>query len=114
MHVSFEEAQQIIAESIWTFLKVLPMVAIFLVIMAILFFGLRSFGLIGSTIVERKVFTESFQYKEGMAQRAAMLEASIVEIDILLQTNPENRQGLVNQKTILKAQLRAITINEDY
>ena len=65
-----------------------------------------------SMAVDRVVQKNSFQYKEGMAQRGAILEASIVELDILLQSNPENRQDLINQKAILRAQLSAITINE--
>jgi hypothetical protein len=54
----------------------------------------------------------SFQYKEGMEQRAAILQASITELDIRLQQNPDNRQDLQNQRSILSAQLRAITINK--
>ena len=65
-----------------------------------------------NTVTDRIVMKNSFQYKEGMEQRAAILEASLVELEVLLQSNPANRQDLVNQKTILKAQLRAITINE--
>ena len=66
----------------------------------------------GSVAVERIVFENSFQYKQGMAQRGAILEANIAEVDILLRSNPENRQDLINQKSILRAQLRAITINQ--
>ncbi len=62
--------------------------------------------------VDRVVMKQSFQYKEGMAQRGAILEASIVELDIALQGNPEYRKDLINQKRILSAQLKAITINK--
>ena len=65
-----------------------------------------------SMAVDRIVLENSFQYKEGMEQRGAILEANIAEIDILLQSNPENRQDRLNQKSILRSQLRAITINE--
>lgn len=63
------------------------------------------------TAIDRMVMKNSFQYKEGMEQRAAILEASILEIDILLQGNPDNRNDLINQKRVLNAQLKAITIN---
>lgn len=106
------EARQVAKETSWTFWRFLPITVVALVVITVVFFGLRSFGLIGSTIVERKVFEESFQYKEGMAQRAAILQANIVEVDVLLKGNPENRQDLINQKSILSAQLRAITIND--
>lgn len=73
---------------------------------------LGSLAKIGGTAVDRAVMKTSFQYKEGMEQRAAILQASINEIDIRLQGNPENRQDLQNQRSILVAQLKAITINK--
>lgn len=87
-------------------------IAILVVAIVVLFGGLNLFMKPASIAVDRIVFENSFQYKEGMAQRGAILEASITELDILLQSNPENRQNLINQKAILRAQLRAITINE--
>jgi len=106
------EASRAIKEARWTFLKAFPLLVIVLVLLSVIGFTLNSFGLIGSTIVEREVYKQSFQYKEGMAQRAAILQASISEIDILMSSNPENRQDLINQKLILSAQLKAITINK--
>ena len=107
-----EEAREIRKEAHWRFWKFLPILILFIVILSAFFFGLRSLGLIGSTVVERIVFEQSFQYKTGMAQRGAILEANIVEIDILLNSNPENKQDLINQKLILRSQLHAITINK--
>ena len=51
--------------------------AIFLVCLAILFGTLSAVGLIGGKSVERIVMKNSFQYKEGMAQRGAILEANL-------------------------------------
>ena len=65
-----------------------------------------------SMAVDRIVQKNSLQYREGMEQRGAILQASIEEIDIALEGNPENRQDLINQKRILSAQLTAITINQ--
>lgn len=107
-----ENATQFKKETRWTFWKFLPIFITFIIVISGLFFGLRSIGLIGSTIVERQVFENSFQYKTGMAQRAAVLEANIAEIDSLLMSNPDNKQELLNQKSVLKVQLRAITINQ--
>lgn len=106
------EASKVARETRWTFLRFLPIFIVVVIILSVLGFGLRSVGLIGSTVVERTVFKQSFQYKEGMEQRAAILGANISEIDILLRSNPENKQDLINQKSILTAQLRAITINQ--
>jgi len=87
-------------------------VAILAVLMGILFGGISFIMKPASMAIDRVVMKHSFQYREGMEQRGAILEASIIEIDIALQSNPENRQDLINQKRILTAQLRAITINK--
>ena len=65
-----------------------------------------------SVNADRIITKQSFQYKEGMEQRAAILKANIEEIDIQLRRNPENRSALEAQRSILNAQLRAITVNE--
>ncbi len=65
--------------------------------------------------VDRIVQKNSFQYKEGMEQRAAILQANIAEVDILLAQNPVGNSyhaDLVAQKRILNVQLKAITINQ--
>ena len=87
-------------------------IAIFAVFIAILFGGISLFMKPASMAVDRIVMKNSFQYKEGMEQRAAILQANITEVDILLQSNPANSQDLRNQKMILKSQLKAITINQ--
>ncbi len=106
------ETKEFLKETKWTFWKSLPIIITIIIVISIISFGLKSLGLIGSTIIEREVFKQSFQYKEGMAQRAAIMEANIAEITIMLQSNPENKQNLIKQKMILNAQLRAITINQ--
>ena len=73
---------------------------------------LRSVGIIGSTSVEHAVIKNSFQYKEGMQQRAAILQANIEEIDIKLQSKPAHSADLLMQRAILASQLRAVTINK--
>ncbi len=99
-------------ETSWTFWRFLPIFVVVVVVLSAIGFGLKSAGIIGTTIVERVVFENSYQYKAGMAQRGAILEANISEIDILLSGNPVNSQDLINQKSILRSQLRAITINQ--
>jgi hypothetical protein len=87
-------------------------IAIAAILCVVLFGGINLFMKPASMVVDRIVMKNSFQYREGMEQRGAILEANIVELDIALQQNPENRQNLINQKRILSAQLRAITINK--
>lgn len=83
-----DEVRHLNTEARWTFWRVFPTILIVLVILGGTGFVLNSMGLIGTTVVERVVFENSFQYKTGMAQRGAILEANIIEIDMLLQSNP--------------------------
>lgn len=65
--------------------------------------------------VDRMVMKNSFQYVEGMEQRAAILQANIDEINIALENDmedPKIRQDLLKQKRILTVQLKAITVNK--
>ena len=61
-------------------------------------------------VVERAVLVNSHQYKEGMADRAAVLGASIAEVESRLMTtsDSETRKGLENQASALRIQLKAI------
>ena len=60
--------------------------------------------------VERAVMVNSHQYKEGMADRAAVLGASIAEVESRLMTtsDPTTRKGLENQASVLRIQLNAM------
>ena len=89
-------------------------VAIFVVSATLLFGGINLFMKPAAMAVDRMVMKQSFQYKEGMEQRAATLQASITEADILIsqEQDSEVRSRLSAQKRILQAQLRAVTINQ--
>jgi len=69
---------------------------------------LKYAGIIGTTVVERVVFEQSFQYKEGMKQRANTLEANIAEIDMLIATGQGNKEQLLGQKSVLRVQLNSM------
>lgn len=86
-------------------------VAIAVVLMAVLFGGINLIMKPASMAVDRIVMKTSFQYREGMAQRGAILEANMAEIDMLIQQQPENMASLSAQKRVLAVQIRAISIN---
>ena len=86
-------------------------IAIFIVAMTVLFGGINLFMKPATMAVDRIVMKNSFQYVEGMEQRAAILEANIIEVNELIRQQPNN-SSFQSQKRILTAQLRAITINE--
>ena len=100
-----DEARTVVKEAHWTIWKVLPIILILFVIG----FGLKSIGLIGGKAVERQVLVNSHQYIEGMEQRAGVLKANIAEIDAMISTGQGDRDELMGQKRVLKAQLQAIT-----
>lgn len=87
-------------------------VVIGVVLVTVLFGGINLIMKPATMAVDRIVMKNSFQYVEGMEQRAAILQANIAEIDIRLSQNPENKTDFQNQRSILSAQLRAITINQ--
>ena len=85
------------------------MLILLLIVLSSVIFGvLNMAGLIGKTVVERVVFEQSFQYSEGMKQRAAVLEANIAEIDMLIATGQGDQEQLLAQKSVLRVQLNAI------
>ena len=75
-----------------------------MVILAIVGGALRFAGVFG----ERVVFENSFQYKEGMSQRANTLQAQIAEIEMNIINNPEMYAQLNAQKKVLEIQLKGI------
>jgi len=62
--------------------------------------------------VDRIIIKNSFQYKEGMAQRGAILEANIIEVEnrIRMEQDAEVVAGLENQLSSLRAQHQAVTL----
>ena len=65
-------------------------------------------GLIGHTIVERKVFENSFQYSEARKSEIATFEAQLVEIDCKLSSStigPNTRTNLEAQAAALRIML---------
>lgn len=74
----------------------------------------RYLGMWGDTTMERIITKNSFQYKEGMDQQAAIWESQLVELDEQLMTCQEQEicDGIQGQKRIIRARLRAVTINQ--
>ncbi|MFK5882798.1 MAG: hypothetical protein QM489_00420 [Candidatus Izemoplasma sp.] len=73
-----------------------------IVILAFTAGGLKYLGVFG----ERVVFEQSFQYKEGMKQRANTLEAQIAEVDMQISLNPDIADQLRAQRKVLEIQLK--------
>jgi uncharacterized protein YpmS len=65
-----------------------------------------------SMATDRMVMKNSFQYKEGMEQQAALLEAQIAEIDVNIARYPSKQIELMNQRKVFQARLKAITVNQ--
>jgi len=68
-------------EARWTFFKGMPLLLMIVFFLAVLGFGLNSLGLFGRTVVERKVFENSFQYSEARKSEIATFEAQLSEIN---------------------------------
>ncbi len=83
-------------------------VMVLLIGSGIIFTGLSYMGMIGHTIVERKVFENSFQYSEATKAQVATFEAQLVEIQHKLSSStitPSTRTNLEAQRSALNIQL---------
>lgn len=82
---------------------------IFLIIIAALIGSILKYtGMIGTTIVERVIFENSFQYKEGMKQRSSVLESSLSEIDLMQIQGKISILESEAQKRVLRIQLGSV------
>lgn len=76
-----------------------------MLVLTVIGYGLR----VVDKRVEREVLVQSHQYKEGMAERAAVLRASLAEIDARLAggVDEQTRKGLIVQRATINVQLAA-------
>ena len=66
-------------------------------------------GKIGSTVVERKVFENSYQRSEGLKEREATYQAQLAQINSLINSSSnENVDDLKAQRAMLQTQLRTV------
>ena len=72
----------------------------------IIFAGLNYAGIIGRTVVERKVFEQSYQRSESLKSQIATYESQIVEIQSQLSRNDLDSSTRAN----LSAQLSSIRV----
>ena len=101
-----KDADEVARESAWTFKRFLPLFLIVVIVLSIVGFGLRSMGVFGKTVVERKVFEQSYQRSEALKSQIATDEATLAEIERkLLNTNLDE-----NTRHNLEAQASAARI----
>jgi len=74
------DMQEVHKEAWWTFRKFALLFVAVVVFLSVVGFGLKSVGLIGSTVVEREVFERSYQRTESIKAQIATDEAVLVEI----------------------------------
>ena len=101
-----KEVKSGMTEVRWTAWKVLPTFVAIILILSAIGFGTRSLGLWGSTVVERKVFENSYQRSEALKSQIAVDEAVLAEIKAKL-TNPNLD---ANTRINLEAQMSAINV----
>ena len=101
-----DTARSVHSEARWTFWKFIPLFLGAVAILFVVFFWLRSIGLIGSTVVEREVFERSYQRSEALKARIATDEAVLTEIKRKLS----NVNLDVNTRHNLEAQASAARV----
>ena len=100
------EMREIEREGRWTFFKFLPLLVLSLAILFAIGFGLNSLGLFGKTVVERKVFENSYQRSEALKSQLAVDNAALTEIESRLANPNLDTDTRYN----LEAQARATRI----
>lgn len=84
---------------------------ILLIVVSIIVFTLLSYlGVIGQTIVERKVFENSYQRSEGLKQQISIYEAQLAELNMNLQSvhlSNLDKDNIRAQVSAIRIQLRA-------
>ena len=92
----------------WTFFRGMPLFLLVVVFLALLGFALNSLGLFGRTVVERKVFENSFQYAEAKKSEKAAFKAELAEINRRLTNgdlDKSTRNNLEAHASALRIQL---------
>ena len=106
-----KEASQIAKDSRWTIFRFLPL----LILVFVILFALNSAGMLGKTVVERKVFENSYQRSEGLKSGLALYEAQLAEINFRIndpESSREDRRDLRAQRASLKYQIAAIKLRQ--
>lgn len=83
-------------------------VLLLMIVSGIVLTGLSYVGLIGRTVVERKVFENSFQYSEARKAEVAAYQATLAEIERKLATakiDEGTRANLEAQASGIRIQL---------
>ena len=105
-----DDARKVEKDARWTFGKFLPLALLVIIVLAAVGFGLRSMGMLGGTIVERKVFEHSYQRSESIKSQIAVDEASLAEIERKLM-NPnldsDTRYNLEAQAAAARIRINA-------
>ena len=100
-----QEGRELRAEFRHWWLYGLALVVIAVVVLT----GLNYVGVFGHTVVERKVFENSFQYSESRKAEIGTYEAQLAEIGSQLASpnlDAATKQGLMAQQAALRVRLR--------
>lgn len=103
-------ADLVAKESWWTIRRYLLLLVVIGALAGAASFTLRSFGIIGKTIVEREVFERSYQRSESLKSQIATEEAALEEINRQLSRpdlDPSTRANLEAQASGIRVRIRA-------
>ena len=103
------EARTVAKDTRWTVFRFLPVFLLIVLIVGGTAATTRYLGMWGKTVVERKVFENSYQRSESVANEIAINEATVAQIEAQL-LNPNLDE---NTRYNLNAQLSAARIRLD-
>lgn len=103
-----EDVRKVSKEAHWTFWRMLPVFVVIVLVLSIFFFALHSLGIIGETVIERKVFENSYQRQESLKSEIAINEETLIEIEGKLSNpnlDPDTRYNLEAQASAIRLRI---------
>lgn len=104
-----KEASEFHTEAKWTAWKFLPTIIIISLLLGAIGFGTRSLGLWGGTIVERKIFENSYQRSEALRSEIAQQKATIAILEGQLNGASAEESEII-QSQLNAARIRLATV----
>ena len=80
------DVRDVVTEGRWTFWKIFPSILLIVLVIGGIGAGTRYLGMWGGTVMERVIFTESYQRSSALTERIAVDEAVLTEITRKLNT----------------------------
>lgn len=106
-----DDVRSVKKEGMWFFWTALPAILVVLLVVSGISWIMKGTTKIGDTIVERKIFENSYQRSESLKSKIAVQEAQLAEIEYKLRNlsimSPEDKRNLEAQASAIRIRINA-------